>query len=115
MSEKKKYLVKAAESRKRQGGIWRLQAFWRYGQWTLVELSDEAAAVLQADWDIDIEEYTSQKVEFTTELTVATNPPESDMVGILFNTDYDEKAEAEVVEEKPKSSRKKKTTKTQEE
>jgi hypothetical protein len=113
MSDKKKYLVRAAESRKRHGYIWRLSAMWRYGQWALVALSDEAAEVLKADSDIEIKEYKGQKVEYTTEITTATNPPEKDMVEILFNTDYEEAEAESKPEPKKKTTTRKSKSKTQ--
>lgn len=107
MSEKKKYLVKAAESRKRHGFIWRYGIQWLYGKWALVALSEEVAQALEADWDVDIVEYTGQDVEYTTEIkSASSNPPQRDMIEILFNVDYEEVIEEPPQEEEPKKTKK---------
>lgn len=126
MSEEKKYLVTAAKSRKRHGGIWRYGVFFPYGVWVLIGLSEEAFEALSNPFsDVVVKEFTGEEDhEYTTEFLRAKTFDQRSITEILLTPtpeeDDDDEEESDIVEEPetepepPKKTSRKRSTKKKE-
>lgn len=78
----KKYLVKAADSRKRNGGIWRARYYFTLS-WHLVELEDDVYQRLKDDPDLVVREFkegTKTKYLENTEFRPPVPPPDPNIL-----------------------------------